>query len=1073
MHTRRSGAFAPDLRIVVTVLVSTGIALYFWLGSRYPALDDKALMGGESPISGLAFDTVVQVLPNSALAWELAANAVNWMYTNWRGMTFGVVFGACLLTGVSLLKRRSTGNGFLDAALGGAIGAPLGVCVNCAAPIAFGLSACGMRIETALAALIASPTLNVVVVSMSFALLPFYMAALKLGTMLAFILLAIPVLSRLVFRAEANTALAARASDSRIAPGASAGLFERLLAGYADDRSATRVLPAVAWFVRTFLVNLGVVIIVTVPLMILAGVLASVIITLLPFDAILARLPTTVDFWPALAAITALAVIGVLLPVPMAFDVVVVAALMAAGLEAPYAVALLLTLGSFSIYSHLIIGRAISWRVASVTMASIAALAVAAALLTRPLSAYVERSNEAQNSDILAAAGPLTLPASTRSPAADEAEVRRQLEGKAVSWRALEAAVDHRGAGVVSIAVRSPANTASSAAASRKAFARVPGQSFGLDAYHAPTLLSAFSPFTKYHAITAGDVNGDGWDDLVLGGDVLTRGLALYLNAGGRFIRTALDLGPLGAAFVNSAALVDLDNDGWLDLHVSTFGEGTYVLWSREGRFGFNSATRLDNADAVMVGAAGYADLDGNGHLDLVLGNWVGGIPIAPYRGPHEAARNRVLWNEGGRRFSAQPLDGLPGETLAVLATDMNADGRPDIVVGDDFQGTDKIYLNGGKRTFTLAGRADGIVPWMGLSTMSLDAGDIDNDGDSDLYVGQIAMPGRLRDFRKNALPWQRICEGLVEDGAWPEGDLPACFRVLRSSSSILDHGRRGECGRLTGHDARGLCAAMALNWSEDRLGKASGCDRIPAGWPFLREMCVRAAAPRVEISKDVRRNGERFDLVRNDNFLFRQSRPGHFEDIAQIAGVIRPGWTWNAKFADLDQDGLQDLFVLTDMFTSSKLYRNLDGAKFCNVTEAFGLTEYAPAFGSVFLDAEGDGDIDVIRAPSIGYPVLYRNERPRGAALWVSVRDALGNRFGIGARIEIEVERPGAGAPLRMMREVKGSGGFNSHDAAKVHFGVPAGGPVRRLVVTWPDGAASRIAGPFPENGEVRVSRQ
>ena len=56
---------------------------------------------------------------------------------------------------------------------------PLGVCVNCAAPIAKGLYAGGARAETTLAAMIASPTLNIVVLTMLFGLFPFYMALTK------------------------------------------------------------------------------------------------------------------------------------------------------------------------------------------------------------------------------------------------------------------------------------------------------------------------------------------------------------------------------------------------------------------------------------------------------------------------------------------------------------------------------------------------------------------------------------------------------------------------------------------------------------------------------------------------------------------------------------------------------------------------------------------------------------------------------------------------------------------------------------------------------------------------------
>lgn len=156
------------------------------------------MMGGDANISGLAFDQVLELLPNSGLLWEIIVNSINWMYTNWKGMTFGVLFAACALTLFGLIERRGFENPFANAALGAAIGTPLGVCVNCAAPIARGLHSAGMRLETTLSALVASPTLNVIVVSMSFALLPTHMAAIKLLGALAFVIVDVPVLTRLL-----------------------------------------------------------------------------------------------------------------------------------------------------------------------------------------------------------------------------------------------------------------------------------------------------------------------------------------------------------------------------------------------------------------------------------------------------------------------------------------------------------------------------------------------------------------------------------------------------------------------------------------------------------------------------------------------------------------------------------------------------------------------------------------------------------------------------------------------------------------------------------------------------------
>ncbi len=109
-----------DLRIFFAIGAATMLALFFWLSSRYPALNQKALMGGDTPVSGLSFDILIEIFPGSSVWWEIVANTANWIYTNLKGMTFGVLFGAAALTILSLIKKRSFDNGFANAALGSA-----------------------------------------------------------------------------------------------------------------------------------------------------------------------------------------------------------------------------------------------------------------------------------------------------------------------------------------------------------------------------------------------------------------------------------------------------------------------------------------------------------------------------------------------------------------------------------------------------------------------------------------------------------------------------------------------------------------------------------------------------------------------------------------------------------------------------------------------------------------------------------------------------------------------------------------------------------------------------------------
>ena len=168
-------------RLIIIGLLMVYIAVNFWGGSRYPALNDKATMGSETRLEdSLSFEVLLEIQEGDSVAKRIAYSTVNWVNTNKQGMTFGVLFAGGFLTLLWMLLRRSFKGSYANALMGFVIGAPLGVCVNCAAPIAKGLHEAGARLETTLTTMFSSPTMNLVVLTMVFTIFPFYMA-MKIG----------------------------------------------------------------------------------------------------------------------------------------------------------------------------------------------------------------------------------------------------------------------------------------------------------------------------------------------------------------------------------------------------------------------------------------------------------------------------------------------------------------------------------------------------------------------------------------------------------------------------------------------------------------------------------------------------------------------------------------------------------------------------------------------------------------------------------------------------------------------------------------------------------------------------
>jgi len=419
-------------------------------------------------------------------------------------------------------------------------------------------------------------------------------------------------------------------------------------------------------------------------------------------------------------------------------------------------------------------------------------------------------------------------------------------------------------------------------------------------------------------AAVFGDVDGDGDLDVLLGNYWMRD--QLYLNDGsGTFIDATTQF-PNGDAKTEDVALGDVDGDGDLDALIGT--EYQAFLFLNDGTGVFSNATdRLPDGEmryyAVML-----ADIDGDADLDALIGS---------------RTQNRLLLNNGSGMFFDYTSSISPDcySAISVALGDLDGDGDLDAVVGNSeyyyLDGNpNRVYINNGQgRLIADPDR----IPDIDEDTTVVILGDVDSDGDLDLFVGNDDWPNSCSLYINNGKGRFFDASKLI-----PEGDHTLC-------AAFGDVDGDGDldifCGTAYRDDY------LYLNNGNGGFFDASR--RLPSH----RDRTMGAAFGDVDGDEDL-------DLFISDdaygmNRLYLNDGNGLFSDATNQIPPAGYDYILSIALGDVDNDGDLDVFLASD---EDRLYINDGAGWFSDATSQIpvdNLESYSVALG----DVDNDGDLD------------------------------------------------------------------------------------------------------------------
>lgn len=443
--------------------------------------------------------------------------------------------------------------------------------------------------------------------------------------------------------------------------------------------------------------------------------------------------------------------------------------------------------------------------------------------------------------------------------------------------------------------------------------------------------------------VSVGDINNNGLPDIFFSGNMVSS--RLYLNKGDmKFEDITEDAGLLTNRRATGVSMVDINNDGYLDIYVSVSGSPWSTPDERENLLFINNGdeTFTEAASDYQINDSGFTthavffDYDRDGYLDLFLlsnspeefGRGETGSHPVGIGGGNSASFDQLYRNNGDGTFTnvseeAGILKKL-GYGLGVVATDMNGDGWPDIYVSNDITPNDVLYINNGDGTFT--DKAAEYLRHTSFAGMGIDIADFTNNGWPDILQTDM-MPEQLSHRKR--------ISGSTTHSGFTNLRRRGFFPHYNVNSLQMNHGVTEE-GDIVFSEIGRMAGVAYTDWSWTALfGDYDNDGRkdifITNGYPkavndfdYLSDMHnarqIRNKEQRVKKEYEILNNLHGYEIP---NYIFKNNGDLTFTNKSKEWGANQSGFSYGAAQADLNNNGRLDL-VVNNINAEAFIYENV-----------------------------------------------------------------------------------------------------------------------------------------------------